>query len=347
MKIVFFRHSLLSRGGDKMIVIHANHLVSKGHRVCIVTSILDTVFYIDPRVSINKLASESKFATIFAAIVNKNDSDLIIADIIPMACFLYLSNNKKVVYFAQDYDESYYKSSLLKTLIRFFYFVGLKLLSMPTIAVSYPLADVLKKKFNANVLVAENGVDTKVFYVDPDLELVGMKQNRKAILLLSRSDQRKGFDTAQKVIKIISKNYSDLFEVWTVGEKCTGLFGDVIHHDFGYVDENTLRKIMSSADIFLYPTRHEGFGLMPLEAMACACTVVTTEAVPFVINGDNALVSMIDDSEDLIKNLKLLFDDKLLSNQLIESGKKLANKFTLLNATNKFEIALKSMLKNG
>jgi glycosyltransferase involved in cell wall biosynthesis len=340
MNITFFRHSLLSRGGDKMIVAHANHLVAAGHDVCIITALKDTVFVLDPRILIQTLTTTSKLGTILSAIRGRWTSDAVIADIIPMACFLFVRNRKRIVYFAQDYDESYYTSPFLKILIRCLYGVGLKLFRIPTIAVSLPLAELLRTRFNARVTVAENGVDIGVFFPDPDPALVRAKLHRKAVLLLSRRDQRKGFDIAQDVVKRLTGSYSELSEIWTVGEPCAGLFPARIHHDFGYVGEERLRRIMSSADMFFYPTRHEGFPLMPLEAMVCGCPVVTTAAVPYAIQGDNALVSQIGDNETLLCHLRELLDNDDLCSGLSEAGKKFARSHALGETTREFETGI-------
>ena len=63
MKIVFYRHSLLSRGGDKMIIAHAAGLVECGHTVVIQASIIDTVFEIHPGIIIKKTAISALVAT--------------------------------------------------------------------------------------------------------------------------------------------------------------------------------------------------------------------------------------------------------------------------------------------
>ena len=310
MKIVFFRHSLLNRGGDKMIVAHANHLVSAGHDVCITAALFDTLFALDQRITCGKLPSKNKLSTIVSALKTNFDANLIIADIIPMACFLSLRNDKKVIYYAQDYDESYYTSSFFKGLVRYFYYIGLRLFGTPAIAVSHPLAELLRKKFQANVLVAENGIDPAVFYKDIDTYLTELKGNRRAFLILSRSDPRKGFDIARDVMERLSESLSDKFEVWTVGEPCVGIFPRLVHRDFGYIGEERLRQIMSSSDLFFYPTRHEGFPLMPLEAIACGCPVVTTTAVPY---GSSESAIRMTDIADVASMSRLLSD--LITNE--------------------------------
>ncbi len=44
----------------------------------------------------------------------------------------------------------------------------------------------------------------------------------------------------------------------------------------GYLDERELPAAYSGADVFAYPSLHEGFGLPPLEAMACGTPVLTS-----------------------------------------------------------------------
>jgi glycosyltransferase involved in cell wall biosynthesis len=309
MKIFFIRHSLLSRGGDKMIVAHANHLANSGHQVCIKSNRLSTVFPINSRITIALPAFRGKLGTILSALLEKQDTDLVVADIIPLACLLYFRNRNKVVYFAQDYDESYYTNFLQRLFIRLLYFIGLYLFRIPTIAVSEQLADLLEKRFGANAEVARNGIDTKIFFPEPSAELISGKENRKAILILSRSDARKGFDIAQGVVYRLKGRSEVPLEIWTVGEKAEGRFPGLLHRDFGYVNEEVLRHIMSSADLFFYPTRHEGLPLMPLEALACGCPVLTTTAVPYGNSGSSIFVTEIEDREAMLKNLEAFMDN--------------------------------------
>jgi glycosyltransferase involved in cell wall biosynthesis len=297
MRIVYVAHSLLNRGGDKMVLAHAGWLAAHGHDIELCCNFVDTVLDIPEGVRVTKPYFPGKLGTVVSALLQRRNVDIVLASIIPTACFLYPRSRRKVVYFAQDYNESYHKSPILRRLVRLFNYVGLCYCNIPVIAVSNHLADLLRKSFRARVDVAENGINTEVFYPDPDPELVIAKGNCKALLLLSRNDPGKGFDIAQSVVRLLSAETSKLFEVWTVGENCPGIFGDIVHRDFGYVGEEKLRQIMSSADIFLYPTRHEGFGLMPLEAFACCCPVVTTEAVAFASHLENALVAPVGDIE--------------------------------------------------
>jgi glycosyltransferase involved in cell wall biosynthesis len=336
MKIVFVRHSLLSRGGDKMVAAHASHLASCGHDVTIKTNLAKTVFEIDPRVRLEPLRFRGKVGTLVAATVEMYDADRVVADIIPLACLLAIRNRRITVYFAQDYDESYYSSFLARFFIRLLYCWGLCFRRIPVIAVSEQLAALLKRRFKANVTTACNGVDSGIFFPDPSAELISEKENRKAILVLSRSDNRKGFDLAQEVILKLKAASAIPFEIWSVGERAEGKFSGLRHRDFGYVDEPSLRRIMSSADVFLYPSRHEGLPLMPLEAFACRCPVVTTTAVTYATPLMNAMVSELEDVDSLLSQVSRVLMDERLKETLLHNAYDYASEHSLVHCRLEF-----------
>jgi glycosyltransferase involved in cell wall biosynthesis len=100
----------------------------------------------------------------------------------------------------------------------------------------------------------------------------------------------------------------------------------------GYVPENELLYIYQKASIFIYPSFYEGFGLPPLQAMACGIPVITsnTSSLPEVV-GDAALIfepTDIDGIADAIK--RIVFDDRLRE-ELKMKGIKRSERFTLKN----------------
>lgn len=86
-------------------------------------------------------------------------------------------------------------------------------------------------------------------------------------------------------------------------------------------NDQTLFDLYSSATSFVYPSKYEGFGLPPLEAMACGCPVISsnTSSMPEVIGNAAAYFSPFD-LEELIDSLQRVLYHEELRNELIAKG---------------------------
>lgn len=320
-----------------MILAHAGHLAEQGWKVEIRTAQVNTVFAIPAGVKIVHSGLRSKAGTLWQALQTRFTADLVIADIIPLACLLGVRNRQRLIYFAQDYDESYYGSYAQRLFIRLLYFLTLGLLRIKSIAVAEHLSALLRKRFVANVTTVENGVDTDIFFPDLDAELLSSKGCRKAVLLLSRSDARKGFDLSCRIFNEAKECLgADGVEVWTVGEPAGNQFPDVVHRDFGYVTPARLRKILSSADVFLYHTRHEGFPLMALEALACGCPMAASTSVSVVYPGQEALIAPIGDIKSAAEHVVRILADASLAARLQEEGLAFSKRHSLAASSVRF-----------
>lgn len=330
MNIVFYRHSLLNRGGDKMVVVYANYLAENGFYVTIFANTIDTVFKISEKVRIQKIKTPGYYGTLARALLLPIKADMIIADVITMTTVLSVRHFKRVVYFAQDYDVSYYYDNpLMKYIMHVLYKITLGILKVPTIAVSQNLKNELLK-YSKNIHVVNNGIDSRIFYPDTDLDLVALKNNRKAIVCFKRSDFRKGFDILEKALSRLDKDLDgQSFELWVIGEELKKDAYRFPIRNFGYVSEEKLRKVLSSADVFVYPTRHEGFGLLVLEALACRCPVVTTKAVPIVEHLNQAWASDINDFVEFKNGILTVLGNKQLQDELTANGLVLAKQYSL------------------
>jgi glycosyltransferase involved in cell wall biosynthesis len=89
----------------------------------------------------------------------------------------------------------------------------------------------------------------------------------------------------------------------------------------GFIPETDLASWLSAADCFAFPSRYEGFGLPPLEAMACGTPVVssTSSSLPEVL-GDDALLIDPDDVEGLGDALSRVLGDAALAADLRARG---------------------------
>ncbi|MGC8787518.1 MAG: glycosyltransferase family 4 protein, partial [Anaerolineae bacterium] len=81
----------------------------------------------------------------------------------------------------------------------------------------------------------------------------------------------------------------------------------------GYVPDEALPALYSGADLFVFPSLYEGFGLPPLEAMACGTPVVCSKAssLPEVV-GDAALMVDPYDVEALAEAMHRVLSDAVL-----------------------------------
>jgi glycosyltransferase involved in cell wall biosynthesis len=91
---------------------------------------------------------------------------------------------------------------------------------------------------------------------------------------------------------------------------------------FGFVPDHTLSALYRMASVFAFPSLYEGFGLPPLEAMACGTPVVTSKisSLPEVV-GDAAILVDPYDVEDIAAALVRVLDDAQLRKNMIARGR--------------------------
>ncbi len=97
----------------------------------------------------------------------------------------------------------------------------------------------------------------------------------------------------------------------------------------GFADDDDLPALYSAARVFAFPSLYEGFGLPPLEAMACGTPVVASNvsSVPEVVGEAGLLVDPLD-VDALAGALARALDDETLRADLIEKGREQAGAFT-------------------
>jgi glycosyltransferase involved in cell wall biosynthesis len=97
----------------------------------------------------------------------------------------------------------------------------------------------------------------------------------------------------------------------------------------GFVPFETLRCFYESAAAFVFPSRYEGFGLPPLEAMACGTPVVTSNisSLPEVV-GDAAVLVNPENLFDIARGIREVLLDETMRNELIRRGHVQAARFS-------------------
>ncbi len=97
----------------------------------------------------------------------------------------------------------------------------------------------------------------------------------------------------------------------------------------GYVPDEILPALYSGALAMVYPSLYEGFGLPPLEAMACGCPVITsrTTSLPEV-TGEAALLVDPLDPESIADAIRQAIEDDELRGRLSAAGLERAKQFS-------------------
>jgi glycosyltransferase involved in cell wall biosynthesis len=175
---------------------------------------------------------------------------------------------------------------------------------------------------------------------DPEaLEAVRQKHGLPAtiILYVGTLEPRKGLDTLIAAYGGLAADIPhDLVIAGKLGWYTESLFQQAgalglsqrIHFT-GYMPDEDLPALYNLARLFVYPSRYEGFGLPPLEALACGLPVVCANAasLPEIV-GDAALLVPPDDVEALAAAMRRVLDDTPLQAEMQARALRRAKRFT-------------------
>jgi glycosyltransferase involved in cell wall biosynthesis len=97
----------------------------------------------------------------------------------------------------------------------------------------------------------------------------------------------------------------------------------------GYVPQKDLPSLYAGARLFAYPSLYEGFGLPPLEAMACGVPVIVSNraSLPEVVGNAGMLVDPLDDV-GIARYMRALIEDDVLHQSLATAGLQRSLSFT-------------------
>jgi glycosyltransferase involved in cell wall biosynthesis len=208
----------------------------------------------------------------------------------------------------------------LKTILSFNLFIGRSLELASRIAcVSRAVADEALRGFGvpaSKMEIVPNGVDE---FFSPGGE------EEDYILYAGTLEPRKGIDA--------------LFGVWwslpqprprlvLCGDPGWGVRTPDGVEVLGYVTREKLRELYRRARVFVYPSRYEGFGIPPLEAMACGAPVIATRVGAIPEYGEGAAVLIEPGNLDVLREALLrVLNDRALRRELRARGPERASQY--------------------
>lgn len=206
----------------------------------------------------------------------------------------------------------------------------------------------------SKISVATPAADQKYFYRRSDSEIRRVKEKygikNNYILALSNLEPRKNLDALVDAYCALPEDYrknTSLLLVGVSGWKTDKLFDKIIKRvNEGYdiirpsefVTDDDKPAVISGASMLVYPSHYEGFGMPPLEALACGVPVITANnsSLPEVVGSAAVMIAASDITgltESIQNNLRNL--DKVTAKALVD-GPAQANSFSWTSSAEKY-----------
>ena len=203
------------------------------------------------------------------------------------------------------------------------------------IACSPQMKHLIGNMTKSKIYVIPNGIDFE------DIQKIRLpKSNEKySILFVGGLKKVKGIDILIRAIPIIKKSHPGIYLFIGGSGRWEKNFKKLVKklnleenvNFLGFIPENEKYSYYKSADICVFPSRYEPFGIVCLEAMACGKPVVASNVggIPFVVeDGKTGLLFESGNIEDLAEKVIMLLKNKELREKMGEAGRERAKEFT-------------------
>jgi glycosyltransferase involved in cell wall biosynthesis len=214
----------------------------------------------------------------------------------------------KKVYLIQDYETWSASPEAVQATWRY--------ADMQKIVISHWLYN-LGLQFGASSMrIVPNAVDPKLFH------LSNTGERKYAVAMMHSPLPKKGGEDGIRALQIAKEECPELTAV---------LFGTRARSPqipawVDYVQnpaQSDLAALYNNALAYLCPSHTEGWGLPPMEAMACGAAVVSTRnggVEDFCVDGETALLVPVGDSQEMARQLVRLVRDEPLRERLAQNG---------------------------
>ncbi len=203
-------------------------------------------------------------------------------------------------------------------------------------------------QFTEKIRVVPCGVDNKKFFPEKNTEKIKAVKKKYKIskdyfLYLGTVEPRKNLERLIEAYSIFCKSCNTPPRLVMAGgngwlntsiyekSETLGIKENIIFTD--YIASEDLCPLMCGATAFLFPSIYEGFGMPPLEAMACGVPVlVSSEASLPEVVGDCAVITNAFSVQSIADGIGKLYSDEKLRNELSEKGFNRSRQFSWKNS---------------
>lgn len=346
-KIVFVLPSIKTGGGNRVVIELANQLIIQNINVDIVYPNNSTdinTFEVSEKVSFIKIGKNSiskidKLKNLFTTFsyLNKNYKNEIIIFTDPiMSLFISIVRNNKLYRFIQADDYRIFDDLLV--LKNKFFLIIYKVLTK--ISYLYKVEYLFNSKYSFDKFIEVSKRDDIAYnLVHPSInKRVFFNQNIRKdneinICIVARKHPLKGFIDFIKPFH--GGNIHGIDNVFVISHD------DLSDFDLSNVtlikpkNDEEIAYYMNISHIFVSTSWWEGFGLPPLEAMACGCAVLLTDAGgvnEYAVPNENCLMYEPKKQEELVDKLNLLIKDRKLQKKLSNNALHSVENFSWKNS---------------
>lgn len=216
-------------------------------------------------------------------------------------------------------------------------------------------------QYRDKVEVVPCGVDCDMFKPVQDRSIIEKVKanhniNGRYFLYLGTLEPRKNLTRLVKAYEILSRRKEDCPLLVLAGGKgwlYDEIFEEVNKSGLGdkviftqYIPGEEICPLMNGAEAFVFPSLYEGFGMPPLEAMACGTPVIVSgsASLPEVV-GDCGLIVDAYSEESIADAMEKIADNEELRKQLSEKGIIRAREFSWKKSAEKLYTIYERLLQ--
>lgn len=213
---------------------------------------------------------------------------------------------------------------------------------------------------NNNISVIPIGIDTEIFSIEKDTDIkqeLGLREDSKIILIGAQSlnDNVKGYHFLKSIVE-------NLFEFQEIKQLCVDnkLYIVTFGHNanleinenipiinLGFIlERRRLAKIYNMANVFIFPSTFETFGMTAVEAMACGVPVVAFDISAMsevIVNGVNGYKVKSGNTEEMAEKICYILKNSPIDSE--KCRKRIYDEYSLLKETERM-ITLYNKIEN-